>query len=173
MSLNSRMIATLMVLAGCSGTSPTDLQDAASTRVLDGLRYTVETRVMESFPVQIAVEVTLTNIGDAPASVRFPDGCVVTLRALRDSEEVWDQRTLILCTAAVVDVELDGGASESFSTTTSASAILGSSLPDGKYQLRAVLRPDGRSLTLDAGEVDLAVLRTAYWSQRPGSGVVR
>lgn len=149
----------LVLLAGCGNGSPTEFGEGAAARVLDGIRYSAETRVMESFPVQIAVTVTLTNTGDAPARTFFPDGCVVTLRAYRGSVQVWDQRMLILCIAQVVEVDLASGESVSYETSTSAAAILGPNLPDGRYRLEAVLNPGGTPIVLDAGEVDLAIPR--------------
>lgn len=161
--MKSRMLgrmSALLVVAACGGSgSPSDLDEGAATRVQDGIRYTAETRIMESFPVQIAVTVTLTNTSAGVVRTVFPDGCVVTLRAYRGSEQVWDQRMLILCTDALVEVDLAPGESASYETATSAAAILGPNLPDGRYRLEAVLRPGGAPITLDAGEVDLAIPR--------------
>lgn len=158
--MRTRSISAIAVLlAGCSTGSPTETPGFASSQVHQGIRYDVQTSVMESFPVQVRVDVTLTNTSASPAGVQFPDGCVVTLRAYRGAEQVWDQRTLILCTAALVEVDLPAGATRVFSTQADAAAILGDRLPNGRYRIEAVLNPDGQTLVLDGGEVDLAVAR--------------
>jgi hypothetical protein len=43
---------------------------------------------------------------------------------------------------------------------TSARAILGDSLPDGRYRLEAWLRPDSGPVFVEAGTVDLSVPRS-------------
>lgn len=154
------LAGVVLVVAACqSQGSPVQPDDFASLRVVQGVEYAAETRVMESFPVQLATEVTITNRTASPVTLTFPDGCVVTLRAYQGERQVWDQRTLILCTAAIVEVKLAPGASRSFDARTDAAQILNAGLPDGKYRIEAVLTPSGATVRLDAGTVDLAIPR--------------
>lgn len=155
------LLGFVALSAACqSRESPTQPDDVASLRSVGGVEYSADTRVMESFPVQLATEVTMTNRSNAAVRVTFPDGCVVTLRAYDGDREVWDQRILILCAQAQVPVDLAPGASTTFTTHTDAAQILSSGgLPDGRYRLVAVLRPDGQEVRLDAGTVDLAIPR--------------
>jgi hypothetical protein len=152
----------LLALAACSSeTAPTQPDDLARLRVLQGVEYAADTRVMESFPVQLATAVTVTNRTGSPVTLTFPDGCVVTLRAYSGDRQVWDQRILILCHAARVEVTLPPGGSRTFETRTDAAQVLGGTLPDGRYRIEAVLHPSGETVRLDAGVVDLAIHRTA------------
>ncbi len=124
------------------------------------LRYTAETAIMESFPVQLATSVTVVNIGSRPAALEFSDGCPVLLRAYhtpdRSGEPAWDQERDTFCTLAIQRITIDSGESRSFSVRTDARQILGDSLPNGRYFLTAVLRKTGWPLELEAGAVDLA-----------------
>jgi len=148
------------VAAACQGgSSPIQPDDLASLRVVEGVRYEADTRVMESFPVQLATAVTITNTTSARITLHFRDGCIVTLRAYQGGQQVWDQRTLILCTQALVDAVIEPGRSSVFEARTSAAEILAGGLPDGEYQLEAVLEPSGEVVRLGAGTVPLAIPR--------------
>lgn len=148
----------LLAMAACQTQgSPVQPDDSASLRVVQGVEYAADMRVMESYPVQLAIAVTITNRSGSPVTLRFPDSCVVTLRAYAAGRQVWDQRILILCAAVEVDVTLAPGASRTFDMRTDAGQILGGHLPDGRYRIEAVLTPSGETVRLDAGEVDLGV----------------
>lgn len=156
--MRTRAAWALLVLTACQTQgSPVQPDDSASLRTVQGVEYAADMRVMESYPVQLAIEVTVTNRSASPVTLRFPDSCVVTLRAYADGRQVWDQRTLILCAAAVVEVTLVPGASRTFETRTDAAQILGGQLPDGRYRIEAVLTPSGETVRLDAGQVELGV----------------
>ncbi len=130
--------------------------------VHDGIEYRADVAVMESFPVQLAGQLTMTNRSGDSRTVIFPDGCVALLRAYRPGETrpVWDQADDLACTMAVVPVELDPGASHEVRTpTVSASEILDDGLPDGEYRITVHLRPDGDDVEIDAGTTDLAIPR--------------
>src|SRR5687767_8597909 len=87
---------------GCASATSPDNGDRdedqgldAGTVVQDGIEYSGDVLVMESFPVQLAGEVTITNSGSSTRTLVFPDGCVAFLRAYRPGEStpVWDQAT--------------------------------------------------------------------------------
>ncbi len=128
----------------------------------DGIEYTGDVLVMESFPVQLSGRVTIANRSQETRTVTFPDGCVALLRAYRPGERqpVWDQSGEQACTMALVPVELEPGATQEVSTpTASGYDILGDHLPDGEYRITIYLRPDGEVVEIDAGTTDLAIPR--------------
>lgn len=128
----------------------------------DGIEYTGEVLVMESFPVQLSGRVTIANRSQETRTATFPDGCVALLRAYRpgEREPVWDQSGEQACTMALVPVELAPGATQQIATpTASGYDILGEDLPDGEYRITIYLRPDGGVVEIDAGTTDLAIPR--------------
>jgi hypothetical protein len=144
---------------GTGPVAPGDRADAPAT-VHDGLRFTASTAVMESFPIQLTTTVDVANTGTDTAHLVFPHGCIVLLRAYRESDEpAWDQAGVTFCTMAIEQREIAPGRSATFSTRSDAREILGDSLPDGTYELRAYLTANGEQLELDAGTVPLAVPR--------------
>lgn len=127
---------------------------------LEGLEFRGELFSLESFPVQLIANVTVTNTSDHRRDVEFPDGCVVLLRAYRGDRRVWDQAGSRACAMAIQSVTLEAGESETFrSGTASAYEVLADRLPDGRYRMAAYLRPGGTSVELDLGVVELAVPR--------------
>jgi hypothetical protein len=160
------LLALATLAATCSGEPAAPEPDpsgppAAGTPVVrDGVEYRADVLVMESFPVQLAGRVTITNATGARVDLTFPDGCVVLLRAYRGGERVWDQSGDIACTMALVQVALARGESRTVpAPNVSAYEILGDELPDGAYEIRAYLRPDGGEVEISAGTVPLAVPR--------------
>lgn len=163
--------ATALTLAACSDGSttpgvgpgpPGGTPIGSGSAVHEGIAYEVVLQVMESFPVQIAADVTVTNPGDARTRIVFPDGCVALLRAYDPSAEgpIWDQGQEVACTLALVPVELEPGESTSFRTpTASARDVLEDDLPDGTYEFAVYLRPDGETVEIEAGPVELAIPR--------------
>lgn len=155
----------LLVALGCSagpsdpGPRPPGGQPSGAVTV-EGIEYAADVHVMESFPVQLAGRVTMTNRTDATKTVTFPDGCVALLRAYSGEELAWDQAEEVGCTMALVPVELASGASEEVPTpTSSAYEILDDEWPDGEYRITVYLRPDGEEVEVEAGRADLAIPR--------------
>lgn len=132
----------------------------AGAVVVDGVEYSATVEIMESFPVQLAATVTITNRTDEPKTVTFPDGCVALLRAYQGDTLVWDQAEDVGCTEALVPIELGPGESEQVrSPTSSAADVLDDEWPDGEYAMAVYLRPDGEEVEVDGGTADLAVPR--------------
>ncbi|MDX1623788.1 MAG: BsuPI-related putative proteinase inhibitor [Gemmatimonadota bacterium] len=161
-------IAALVAVAGaCAGngaerTGPEPGRPLEGVAERGGLEYAATIQVMESFPVQLAGTVTITNTTDERVEVTFPDGCVVLLRAYRPegSEPVWDQASEVACTMALVDLALEPGESREFgSPAASAADVLGDDLPDGTYRVAVYLRPGGEELEIFAGTVELVIPR--------------
>jgi hypothetical protein len=161
-------IVALAIALACNdgpaapSTDPPGVPIGSGSTMHGGVEYEATLRVMESFPVQIAADVTVTNRGDEPVRIVFPDGCVALLRAFTvDGEDpVWDQNRDVACTLALVTVDLEPGASTSYTTpTSSARDILGDTLPDGNYRITVYLRPDGEVAEIDTATVELAIPR--------------
>lgn len=133
----------------------------SNSRTVDGIEYRAAANVRESFPVQILAAVTLTNTADEPARIELPGGCTVLLRAYRDADRsgspAWDQARSVACTMQLLQLDLAPGDSTRFDApAVRGDEILGDSLPDGRYYLSAVIRPDRQVVELAAGFADLA-----------------
>ena len=153
------LLASAPVTACTETATGPDLWNAV---VVGGVTYHVKSfAIAESFPVQVGVTVELRNDSGAAQSVTFPDGCVVLMRAYDGQDNLaWDFGHLVDCTLALVEVDLSPGEREEFDTgLISAATILGEDLPDGEYRIAVYLRPNGRTVELDAGMADLAVPR--------------
>jgi hypothetical protein len=155
------LLAAGAFLAAACGSDPASLHDAGILRTEHGLEYRAWTDVLESFPVQLRINVRITNTTGSAIDLTFPDGCVVLVRAYRQgaSQPAWDQQSITGCTLALVQVRLEPGRSVTRVSATGARAILGDSLPDGHYLLQAVLRPNTGLITVQAGTVPLSVPR--------------
>lgn len=165
---NPMTLAPVLILAASLACSdgPADPADRgpggppAGAVVVDGVEYSAIVQIMESFPVQLAGTVTLTNRTDEPKTVTFPDGCVALLRAYQDDTLVWDQAEDVACTLALVSVELGPGESEQVRTpTSSAYDVLDDEWPDGEYAIAVYLRPESDEVEIDGGTADLAIPR--------------
>lgn len=135
---------------------------AGDTVRVGDLRFTASTAVLESFPVQLRTTVEVVNTGTTAATLEFPSGCTVLLRAYRsraDAEPAWDQALAVMCTMAIQIVTLQAGERASYATAADAREILGDSLPDGTYHLRAWMSFNGTSIEVPAGSVQLAIPR--------------
>ncbi|MDX1661938.1 MAG: BsuPI-related putative proteinase inhibitor [Gemmatimonadota bacterium] len=159
------LAAPLLFALACSS-GPADPGDRspggppAGAVIVDGIEYDASLEVMESFPVQIAGTVTLTNRTDERKTITFADGCVALLRAYDGGTRIWDQAEQVACTMATVPVELAAGESEQFRTpTSSAYDVLDDEWPDGEYAIAVYLRPIGEEVEVDAGTVELEIPR--------------
>lgn len=152
-------MATLVVLAACAGT-PEPTAEARGAAPVRGVDFAAETAVLESFPVQLAGRVRITNLRDEPVRLSFPDRCVAMLRIYPAdggrTVPVWDQRRAVDCEPAETTVDLPPGeVTDVPAPTVGAGEILGDSLPAGTYRVTAYLRPGGRVVEIDAGTVEL------------------
>ena len=165
MNANVRILAigTAVLLSACSSNEPTaDINNRSlMARTVDDVTYIADTRVMESFPVQLRSYVVVENRTSEEVSITMPDGCEVFLRAYRTAdrsgEPAWDESRVAVCTLALQQITLAAGETIEFTgSTISASQILGDSLPAGRYYFSALVRPDGQAVELEAGEAELA-----------------
>ena len=153
------VVAATSFLMACSKAGVV-LAPSGDSMVADGIRFTASTAVLESFPVQLHTTVTVTNQTSGRHSVTFRDGCIVLLRAYNTATATaatWDAGRQTACTMALVTVPLEAGASKAFTTVVSARDILGDSLPNGSYHIKAYLRPLSANVELSTGPVPLAV----------------
>ena len=154
----------LVLLAGCNGSSdvPDPPTGPSGPVTQAGIEYSADTRIMESFPVQLDTRVTMTNRTAQRATVELGSGCPINLRAYRDAARTqlaWDESSGRVCTMQIQIVELEPGASAERNTRTDAREILGDSLPDGRYWLSASVQVVGNGLVVPAGAADLGVPR--------------
>lgn len=158
------VLAATALLTACSGAEgPIDIGGETVPRnvaVVDSIRYSAETAILESFPVQLRTTVTLTNLAQRTDTLEVPGGCPVTLRAYRvptrTGTPVWDQSKVLICTLQLRYIVLESGESELLQGGATATDILGDSLPDGRYYLSAVVRANGETIELAAGSATLA-----------------
>ena len=163
----NRSISTLALVgllgAGCNGSPDVAAPPASGAPVTQGgIEYTADTRVMESFPVQLDTRVTMRNRGAQRATIELGSGCPINLRAYRNearTQLAWDQSAGRVCTMQIQIVELAPGETAERATRASAYDILGDSLPDGRYYLSAAVQVVGNGVVVPAGSVDLAVPR--------------
>ncbi|HUP00646.1 MAG TPA: hypothetical protein VM737_03880 [Gemmatimonadota bacterium] len=131
---------------------------------LRGIDFQSEIAILESFPVQLAGTVQITNRRETAVSLTFPDDCVALLR-IYDREgarnaPVWDQRGSPACEPKPLTVALaPGGTAAVRVPTVSAYEILSDNLPDGSYRVTVYLQPNGNVIEAEAGSVDLAIPR--------------
>lgn len=166
--LRLSILALGFLSATCAGSPSTPGDDGQTPGpnpgvvVQDGIEYSGDVLVMESFPVQIRGNVTITNRSGETRRVWFPDGCVALLRAYREggATPVWDQGSEMGCTMAIVEVTLAPGESHEVGTPTSSAAdVLGDGQPDGRYRITIYLRPENGAVEVDGGTTELAIPR--------------
>jgi hypothetical protein len=158
----SGMIAVAMACANSTRTAP----DAA-IHGADGLRgidFAPDLLIMESFPVQLAGTVRITNRRERGVSLTFPNDCIVLLRIYdrqgARNAPVWDQRGAPACHPETARLDVPSGGTVAVRIpTVSAYEILGDGLPDGTYRATLYLQPNGQVIEAEAGAVDLAVPR--------------
>lgn len=161
-----RLLAGIVVtaLAACANATSTAPGAVHGIGALRGIDFLPDVAVMESFPVQLAGTVRITNRREAGATLTFPHSCMALLRVYdrqgARNAPVWDQRTVTPCEADPVALDLPpGGTAAVRVPTVSAYEILGDSLADGTYRVTLYLQPNGKVVEAEAGSVDLAVPR--------------
>jgi hypothetical protein len=156
-------VLSLALATGACTREEADPPIADGVTVLDGVVYRVETLVAETTPISLYTYLTVENQRRDSATVSFPDGCVVLIRAYATPERVgvpaWDQQHAVACTMILVEHRLAPGESAEHRARAGTADILGDSLPDGRYFLTALVRPGGRRLEITAGEADLVLER--------------
>ena len=80
---------------------------------------------------------------------------VVSTDPDRTGAPAWDQERDIVCTLQLLLLDVAPGQTRAVEGRATAHDILGDSLPNGRYYLTAVLRPDNQVVVVDAGEADL------------------
>lgn len=154
-----------VAIAACANATSTAPDTVQGTDGLRGIDFHPEILVMESFPVQLAGSVQITNRRERGVRLTFPDDCVALLRAYDHdgtrNAPVWDQRGLPACDAdPSFSLNIPAGGTVAVRVpTVSAYDILGDDLPDGTYRLTVHLEPNGQVVEAEAGAVDLAIPR--------------
>lgn len=116
----------------------------------DGFRYRAEFTVRE--PDFIAVQVTTTNLRDTPATLRFPDRCVVLMRVFLPGggRQVFDQFNKTCRPDQPVTVTFEPDESKVFETNALTHFML-EDRPEGFYDISVYLRP------VDQPEIEIMV----------------
>lgn len=156
----SRIRAALLVAltTGCGGDAIPGLlgPEPTATRA-HGLSF--ESQLTTRRTDVVEVEVVITNHGDVTRTIRFPDTCVILLRAYfsPSNRRAWDQLDgKKHCQIQVVEVALAPGENRRFREQIGSLGILGLDLPEGRYRIAAYLRPiDDPEIELDAGVAQL------------------
>jgi hypothetical protein len=151
-----------VALAGCLSSVSPDEAPASAAVVQGDIEYTAETLILESFPVQLHTIVRMRNRTRSATEIRFGGGCPVQIRAYRNEARTslaWDQGRVIACTKEIQIVTLKSGESAERNARTDARAILGDSLPDGKYYFSAYVQVVGAPFLIPAGAADLSIPR--------------
>jgi hypothetical protein len=154
-------LATAAAVPGCTPDRGTTGEPTAEYRTDGGVEFSARTALLGSYPVRLRTTATVANRGTRHVSMRFPDGCIVLVRAFtRQGELRWDQGHITECSHAIVEVSLAPGDSATFETLLTAPEVLGDSLPDDVYVLAAYLRPlDLDTIVLQAGRANLVAPR--------------
>ncbi|MGH7457626.1 MAG: hypothetical protein ACREKN_00895 [Longimicrobiaceae bacterium] len=159
MKLTGFGLLAATLVCSCTPEGTTDPGPGSQTRVVGGIEYRADTRVAESYPVQLHTTVTVTNRTEASWESEWPGGCPLTLLAYRSpsrtGEPAWDQSEDRACILSLQLVTLEPGEQERFATRATATEILGDSLPDGPYYLAVLAHAGQEGVKLAAGEADL------------------
>lgn len=152
------LAAFTLLLLNCT---PMAIGDAIATP--DGVAYQAETRLLEDHePPALDLRVTATNVSGR--SVRLEYGqCSLSLRvhdnAQRSGAPVAQGGGSGYCLRYLAYKDLEPGDSLSpgeFQLSVPVADILGDALPEGRYYFTAVLKVNGESVEIPAGEADLA-----------------
>jgi hypothetical protein len=146
----------ILFLVGCSedASLPTG-RSFPSER--DDLRYRAE--FVLTLPHFIVVEATVTDLSGSPRTLRYPDRCVVLMRAYRPGGgRVFDQFNKTCREDQPVEMTLPADGAQTFETNALIHFMLGDE-PEGVYEISAYLRPVGQSeVELFIGEAELTRL---------------
>ena len=156
--------AGVLLAAACANPTRTAPDAAQRSNALRGIDFQPQVAVLESFPIQLAGSVQITNRRETAVALTFPSECVALLRVYERqgtrNAPVWDQRGIPTCETESITLHLTPGGTASVRVpTATAYEILGDSLPDGSYRLTVYLQPNGNVIEAEAGLVDLAVRR--------------
>ena len=146
---------------GCTGaTGPDGGFGPAEMRIDGKVQYRAHTEPSASTPGWLATTVYVRGASPGGTSVAY-SGCPVTVRMYtqpaRTGQPAWDARAVpnTACTLPLLRRHLGLGEELALTALTLPREVLGDSLPSGHYYVGAVVRPNGDSLVVTAGEVDL------------------
>lgn len=158
------LLGVIAFAAACANSANTAPESIHGVDGLRGIDFVPELLVMESFPVQLAGTVRITNRRERGVNLTFPNDCIALLRVYdrqgTRNAPVWDQRGAPACHRETVTLDVPPGGTVAVRVASvSAYEILGDSLPDGSYRATLYLQPNGQVVEAEAGSVDLAVPR--------------
>jgi hypothetical protein len=159
--LSVTRIPLLLASLGCAAL--TEMDDGfgpAEMRIQGTVQYRAETGPSASHPgwLNTTVYIRATSVGGA--SVHY-SGCPVTVRMYTDPARTgrpeWDALAVpnAACTLPLIVRQVERGEELTLRALTLPREVLGDSLAPGPYYVGAVVRPNGDSLVVEAGAVDL------------------
>jgi hypothetical protein len=162
--VNTAPIAWSSVLLACLGcAAPTDGYDGfgpTELRVDGQVEYRAETKPSEGTLGWLSTTVYVRATRRGGASVHY-SGCPVIVRVYtqptRSGQPSWDALAVpnTACPLPLIVRHLGRGEELALNALTLPREVLGDSLAPGHYYLGAVVRPNGDSLVVEAGEADL------------------
>jgi len=162
----------LMTLAGCAGVTEPDRGDGEPATVGEGLRGPAHMIVQGTVdflgstgPSQTSAELLSTRVvvrttGSRAAVLQY-SGCPVEIQvfrtAARTGNPAWAQfrQANFACTLPFIERTLAPGDTLGLAAIAAPREILGDSLPPGRYYFAGVVRPNGETRVIPAGEVEL------------------
>lgn len=144
--------------------SSEDQRNGPRSVIQEGFRYQAEFTVRD--PDFIAVQVSITNLRDGPATLRFPDRCVVLMRVFLPGggRQVFDQFNKTCRPDQPVTATFEPDESKIFETNALTHFML-EDRPEGFYDISVYLRPVGQpEIEIMVGSAELTRLDV------PGSG---
>lgn len=158
-----RISSTSLLLACLGCTASTEFSQglgATEIRVDGEVEYRAETQPSQSAAGWLSTTVYVRATSPGGASVQY-GGCPFIMRVYTDRARTgppsWDAFAVpnSACQALLNVRHLSRGRQLALSALTLPREVLGDSLAAGHYYLAAVVRPNGDSLVVGAGEADL------------------
>lgn len=163
MRLNStRLVLTLLTGLGCSAATDPEASTGFGGIRTDGeLTFRAQTAPSTTTPGWLATTLYVRSAGLAGTSLEY-GGCPFIVRMYRTpartGRPAWDALAVpnTACQAYLVRRHLGFEEELTLTALTLPREVLGDSLPAGRYHVAALVRPNGDSVIVAAGEVDLA-----------------
>jgi hypothetical protein len=158
-----RMSSTtvLLVCLGCAASTDLDGGFGPAEIQVDGaVEYRAETKPSLDAAGWLSTVVYLRATRLGGATIHY-SGCPVTVRVYTDPARTgppsWDALAVpnTACQSPLIVRHLSRGGELALNALTLSRAVLGDSLAPGRYYLGTVVRPNGDSLVVEAGEADL------------------
>jgi hypothetical protein len=157
-----RLVLTLLAGVACADTTDPDTPLGPAGIHTDGeLTFRGQTAPSVTTPGWLATTLYVRGASLGGLSLQY-GGCPFTVRMYRTPDRAglpaWDALAVpnTACQAYLVRRHLGFGEELALTALTLPREVLGDSLPAGRYHVAALVRPNGDSVVVAAGHVDLA-----------------